>query len=57
MERMNSTLDKEIAIKIADELKKLPLGFKVQLTVAGTDYEWVYSLLNTNKLSENKTGP
>jgi general secretion pathway protein J len=23
------------------ELKKLPLGFKVQLTVAGTDYEWV----------------
>ena len=33
------------------ELKKLPLGFKVQLTVAGTDYEWVYSLLNTNKLS------
>ena len=39
------------------ELKKLPLGFKVQLTVAGTDYEWIYSLLNTNKLSENKTGP
>ena len=33
------------------ELKKLPLGFKVQLTVAGTDYEWIYSLLNTNKLS------
>jgi general secretion pathway protein J len=32
------------------ELKKLPLGFKVQLTVAGTDYEWVYSLVNTNKL-------
>ena len=39
------------------ELKKLPLGFKVQLNVAGTDYEWIYSLLTTNKLSENKTGP
>ncbi|USA48043.1 type II secretion system minor pseudopilin GspJ [Acinetobacter sp. C26M] len=29
------------------ELKKLPLGIKIQLTVAGTDYEWIYSLLNT----------
>lgn len=28
------------------ELKKLPLGIKIQLTVAGTDYEWIYSLLN-----------
>ena len=36
------------------ELKKLPLGFKVQLTVAGTDYEWIYSLLNTNKLSPSQ---
>jgi general secretion pathway protein J len=30
------------------ELKKLPLGIKVQLTVAGTDYEWIFSLLNNN---------
>ncbi|NNP75403.1 type II secretion system protein GspJ [Acinetobacter sp. Ac_3412] len=29
------------------ELKKLPLGIKIQLTVAGMDYEWIYSLLNT----------
>ena len=31
------------------ELKKLPLGLKIQLTVAGTDYEWIYSLLRTNQ--------
>ncbi len=31
------------------ELKKLPLGLKIQLTVAGTDYEWVYSLLTPNQ--------
>ncbi|MCH7382966.1 type II secretion system minor pseudopilin GspJ [Acinetobacter dispersus] len=29
------------------ELKKLPLGIKIQLSIAGTDYEWIYSLLNT----------
>lgn len=38
------------------ELKKLPLGIKIQLTVAGTDYEWIFSLLNTNLLSENQNG-
>ena len=35
------------------ELKKLPLGIKIQLTVAGTDYEWIYSLLNTRELLQN----
>jgi general secretion pathway protein J len=38
------------------ELKKLPLGIKIQLTVAGTDYEWIYSLLNTNALSNTENG-
>lgn len=32
-----------------NELKKLPLGFKIQLTVAGTDYEWIYSLVSNNQ--------
>ncbi|MFW1837059.1 type II secretion system minor pseudopilin GspJ [Acinetobacter gyllenbergii] len=35
------------------ELKKLPLGLKIQLTVAGTDYEWVYSLLTPNQGAGN----
>jgi general secretion pathway protein J len=38
------------------ELKKLPLGIKIQLTVAGTDYEWIYSLLNTNALGDAQNG-
>ncbi|MEF9994437.1 MAG: type II secretion system protein GspJ, partial [Acinetobacter sp.] len=37
------------------ELKKLPLGIKIQLTVAGTDYEWIYSLLNTTALGKVQT--
>ncbi|USA54733.1 type II secretion system minor pseudopilin GspJ [Acinetobacter sp. C32I] len=36
------------------ELKKLPLGLKIQLTVAGTDYEWVYSLLTPNQGAGNQ---
>ena len=37
------------------ELRKLPLGIKIQLTVAGTDYEWIYSLLNTTALGKAQT--
>ncbi|ENV62956.1 type II secretion system minor pseudopilin GspJ [Acinetobacter junii] len=40
-----------------NELKKLPLGFKVQLTIAGSDYEWIYSLLNANQLLVNQETP
>ena len=40
-----------------NELKKLPLGVKIQLTVAGTDYEWVYSLLNSNQLLDGQGQP
>lgn len=40
-----------------NELKKLPLGFKIQLTVAGTDYEWIYSLLNANQLLDGQGQP
>ena len=40
-----------------NELKKLPLGIKIQLSVAGTDYEWIYSLLNANQLLGNNSPP
>ena len=30
-------------------LKTLPLAIKIQLTVAGTDYEWIYSLLKSTQ--------
>ncbi|MGR0303942.1 type II secretion system minor pseudopilin GspJ [Acinetobacter beijerinckii] len=40
-----------------NELKKLPLGVKIQLTVAGTDYEWIYSLLNSNQLLDGQGQP
>ncbi|WP_234856114.1 type II secretion system minor pseudopilin GspJ [Acinetobacter junii] len=40
-----------------NELKKLPLGFKVQLTIASSDYEWIYSLLNANQLLVNQETP
>ncbi|ENW04889.1 type II secretion system minor pseudopilin GspJ [Acinetobacter beijerinckii] len=40
-----------------NELKKLPLGIKIQLTVAGTDYEWIYSLLNSNQLLDGQGQP
>ncbi|WP_335951878.1 type II secretion system minor pseudopilin GspJ [Acinetobacter beijerinckii] len=40
-----------------NELKKLPLGVKIQLTVAGTDYEWIYSLLNSNQLLDGRGQP
>lgn len=40
-----------------NELKKLPLGVKIQLTVAGTDYEWIYSLLNSNQLLDGHGQP
>lgn len=40
-----------------NELKKLPLGVKIQLTVAGTDYEWIYSLLNSNQLLDGQVQP
>ena len=31
-----------------NELKKLPKGIKIQLTVAGVSYEWIYSLNQSN---------
>ena len=40
-----------------NELKRLPLGIKIQLSVAGTDYEWIYSLLNANQLLGNNSPP
>ena len=35
-------------------LRQLPLGVKIQITVAGTDYEWVYSLLHPQDTLMNK---
>ena len=32
-----------------EALKTLPLAIKIQLTVAGTDYEWIYSLLKSTQ--------
>lgn len=40
----------------ATELKKLPLGIKIQLTVAGTNYEWMYSLVKNPSLNQNSAG-
>ncbi|WP_368570755.1 type II secretion system minor pseudopilin GspJ [Acinetobacter haemolyticus] len=34
------------------ELRKLPLGLKIQLTVAGTDYEWIYRLIDRSQDSQ-----
>ncbi|MGG2098663.1 type II secretion system minor pseudopilin GspJ [Acinetobacter haemolyticus] len=34
------------------ELRKLPLGLKIQLTVAGTDYEWIYRLIDHSQDSQ-----
>jgi len=31
-----------------NELKKLPKGIKIQVTVAGVSYEWIYSLNQSN---------
>ncbi|MFI7905454.1 type II secretion system protein GspJ, partial [Acinetobacter baumannii] len=38
-----------------NELKKLPKGIKIQLTVAGVNYEWIYSL-NQGDLSLSQEG-
>ncbi|WP_336029145.1 type II secretion system minor pseudopilin GspJ [Acinetobacter pittii] len=38
-----------------DEFRKLPKGIKMQLTVAGVSYEWIYSL-NQGDLSLSKQG-
>ena len=35
-------------------LQQLPRGIKISLTVNGTDYEWLYSLLNTDYLLDQK---
>ena len=35
-------------------LQLLPRGIRVQLTVAGTEYEWIFSLLDTRYLSASK---
>ena len=35
-------------------LKQLPRGIKINITVSGTEYEWLYSLLNTDYLLEKK---
>lgn len=41
--------------KKPDEFRKLPKGIKMQLTVAGVSYEWIYSL-NQGDLSLSKQG-
>ncbi|MEQ1065757.1 type II secretion system minor pseudopilin GspJ [Acinetobacter sp. XH1741] len=38
-----------------NELKKLPKGIKIQITVAGVSYEWIYSL-NQGDLSLSQSG-
>ncbi|NUF37166.1 type II secretion system minor pseudopilin GspJ [Acinetobacter lactucae] len=38
-----------------EEFRKLPKGIKIQLTVAGVGYEWIYSL-NQGNLSLSKEG-
>lgn len=38
-----------------EEFRKLPKGIKIQLTVAGVSYEWIYSL-NQGNLSLSKQG-
>lgn len=38
-----------------EEFRKLPKGIKIQLTVAGVSYEWIYSL-NQGNLSLSKEG-
>jgi len=38
-----------------EEFRKLPKGIKIQLTVAGVSYEWIYSL-NQGDLSLSKQG-
>ncbi|MBK0063015.1 MULTISPECIES: type II secretion system protein GspJ [unclassified Acinetobacter] len=35
-------------------LKLLPAGLKINLTIAGTEYEWIYSLLDSKPLALNQ---
>ncbi|RLL48901.1 prepilin-type N-terminal cleavage/methylation domain-containing protein [Acinetobacter cumulans] len=37
------------------EKQRLPRGLKLNLTVNGVSYEWIFSLLNTDFLEEKKT--
>ena len=40
-----------------EQLRILPRGVKINLTVQGTEYEWWYSLLDTRDLSTTDTPP
>lgn len=39
-----------------DSFAVLPRGLKINLAVSGTEYEWLFSLLNTDYLQDKKDG-
>lgn len=39
-----------------DSFAMLPRGIKINLAVSGTEYEWLFSLLNTDYLQDKKDG-
>ncbi len=41
----------------SEQLKILPRGFKINLTINGTEYEWIYSLLNAGDLKGKTINP
>ncbi len=52
---LNAWPDASLDLTQPAELMRLPRGLKIRLTVNGVDYEWLFSLLNTDYLKLTKT--
>lgn len=48
--------DASVDLNQAAEKQRLPRGIKIALTVNGVGYEWIYSLLNTDFLTDSNNG-
>lgn len=48
--------DASVDLNQAAEKQRLPRGIKIALTVDGVGYEWIYSLLNTDFLTDSNNG-
>lgn len=57
---LSSWPDTSIDLTDSNEIQRLPRGLKIKLTVSGIEYEWLFSLLNTDFLTSankaNNTG-
>lgn len=48
--------DRAVDANNKDSFAILPRGIKINLAVSGTEYEWLFSLLNTDYLQDKKDG-